>query len=206
MSKIISQSKFIEKFNHFNNLQFEDSICLYMDSFERCVYIFGNKFRINRCICISVNENGGIITLELDNLAIAAKPKYSEDFVGYVKINEICEKISNKYPYNYDHSFVFAFECENAALSVILTKPAATNGSLSGMSIDVGMKGNIVNNYDKVMEGISAVISLLKSTALQNVEISGAFTKFFEPLSALPCKGADEISHITQQEEDDDYV
>lgn len=203
MSKIINTAKIAEKFDHFTEVHLETSICVNMNSFERSVYIFGRKFRINHYICIAVNENGEIIRLNLNNLIIAAKPKYFEDFVGYVKIDEACEKISTKYPYDYDHSFVFAFVCDNAVLSVILTKPVAANGSLSGMSIDVGMKDVDIDDYYRVMENISTVTSILKTTALRNVESNGAFTKFFEPLPTLPHKSADETAQLTQWEGDD---
>ncbi len=177
-----------------------------MDSFERCVYIHGNKFRINRYVCAAIDENGEFVPVYPNNLTIAAKSKYSNNFVGYVEIGEECIKISTKFPYNFDYSFIFAFVCDNTALNVFLTKPVATNASLSGMSVDIGIKDDSINNYNKVMESISAVASLLKSTALRNVESSGAFAGLFEPLPALPCKSTDETVQLPQNEEDDNYV
>ncbi len=205
MSKIISQDKVTEKFAHFTDVHFKESICVNMDSFEGCIYVLGRKFRISRYVCTAIDENGGVIPLNLDNLTIAVKPKYADDFVGYVNINEVSVKISIKYPYNYNHLFVFAFVCDNVALKVLLTKPVTSNANLSGMSVDIGIKDSNINTYDKVMEDISAIASLLKSTALRNVESGGTFAGFFEPLSALPCKGSDNPLYLTKEKEYDNY-
>ncbi|MCM1060325.1 MAG: hypothetical protein NC452_08520 [Eubacterium sp.] len=200
MSKIVSSAKIAEKFDHFAGVHFETSICVNMDSFERSIYVLGRRARIDNWLCTAVTENGDVVPLDLDNLVIAAKMNYSKDFVGYVKINEACEKISTKSPYNYNFLFMFAFVCEDVALKILLTKPAATNAGLSGMDIDVGIKDDNTNSYNKVMEGISAVTSILKSTALRNVENSGAFAGFFEPSHALP-----ETVQVTSDEEDGEY-
>lgn len=200
MSKIITSAKVAEKFAHFTDVHFEKSVCVNMDSSERCVYILGRKFRISRYVCTAIDENGEIIPLNLDNLTIAVKPKYADDFVGYIDFGGECMKFSPKYPYNLRHSFVFAFVCDNVALSVLLTKPVATNGCLSGMSIDIGLKDNESNHgYNKVMESISAIFSLLKSTALRNVKNDTAFAGMFEASNALPCKNVDETVQIEQQ-------
>lgn len=199
MSKIISPSKVTEKFEHFTDVHFEDSVCVNMSSFKRCIYILGRKFRINSYVCISVDENGDVILLNLDNLIIAAKSKYADDFVGYIDFGEECMKFSPKYPYNLRHSFVFAFVCDKVVVRILLTKPVATNGCLSGMSIDIGLKDNESNHgYNKVMESISAIFSLIKSTALKNVKNDTAFAGMFEASNALPCKNVDEIVQIEQ--------
>lgn len=145
MSKSISSAKVAEKFAHFTDVHFADSVCVNVDSFERCIYVIGKKFRINRYVCAAIDENGEIILLNLDNLTIAAKPKYADDFVGYISFGEECIKISPKYPYNLIHSLILAFVCDNVVVSVLLTKPVAANDCLSGMSIDIGLKDNESN-------------------------------------------------------------
>lgn len=206
MSKIISPSKVTEKFEHFTDVHFEDSVCVNMNSFERCIYILGRKFRINSYVCISVDENGDVIPLNLDNLIIAAKPKYADDFVGYIDFGEECMKFSPKYPYNLRHSFVFAFVCDNVALRVLLTKPVAPNACLSGISIDMGLKDNKSNHgYNKVMESISAIFSLIKSTALRNVKNDTVFAGMFESSNTLPDKSTDSALQSEQQQAGDQY-
>lgn len=208
MSKIISQSKVTEKFEHFTNAHFKESICVNMDSFERCIYVFGRKFRISRYVCTAIDENGDVIPLNLDNLTIAVKPKYADDFVGYIDLGGEYMKFSPKYPYNLRHSFILAFVCDNVVVYVLLTKPIDTNGCLSGISIDIGLKDNEDNySYNKVMESISSIFSLTKSTALKNVKSGTAFTGFFEPQNTmlLTDKSTDEIVQSEQTERDVQY-
>ncbi len=206
MSKIISSAKVAEKFVHFTDVHFEDSICVNMDSFERCIYIHGRKFRINSYVCAAIDENGEVIPLNLDNLTIAAKPKYSGDFVGYVDIEGERMKISTKSPYNLMHSFIFAFVCDDVSASVLLTKPVATNGCLSGMSIDIGLKDKESNyGYNRVMESISAIFSLIKSTALRSVKNDTAFAGLFETPNALLCKSEDKTVQSEQKQIGDQY-
>lgn len=156
-------------------------------------------------MCAAIDENGEVIPLNLDNLTIAAKSKYSSDFVGYLKLDgESTDgeswKLSPKHPYDLSHSFVFAFVCNNVVVSVLLTKPVATDVCLSGISIDIGLKDNESNyGYNKVMENISAIFSLIKSTTLRNVKNDTAFAGMFEVSNALPCKNVDETVQIEQQ-------
>lgn len=206
MVKNVTITKVVEKFNHFKDVHIETSICVNVDSFERCIYILGRKFRINSYVCAAIDENGEVIPLNLDNLTIAAKLKYSGDFVGYVDIEGERMKISTKSPYNLTHSFIFAFVCDNVSASVLLTKPVAINGCLSGMSIDIGLKDNESKcGYNEVMEGISAIFSLIKSTALRNVKNDTAFEVLFEPQNALPCKNANEFVQSEQKQVGDQY-
>lgn len=206
MSKIISSSKVAEKFEHFKDVHFETSICVNMDSFEECVYIHGNKFRINSYVCAAIDENGEVIPLDLDNLTIAAKPKYSGDFVGYLDIEGERMKISTKSPYNLMHSFIFAFVCDKVSVRVLITKPVATNGYLSGMSIEIGLKDNECDyGYNKVMESISAIFSIIKSTALRSVKNDTAFAGMFESSNTLPDKSTDSALQSEQQQAGDQY-
>lgn len=211
MSKIITSAKVTEKFAHFKDVHFEDSVCVNLNSLERCIYILERKFRINSYVCAAIDENGEVIPLNLDNLTIAAKSKYSSDFVGYLKLDGESVggenwKFSPKHPYDLSHSFVFAFVCNNVVVSVLLTKPVATDVCLSGISIDIGLKDNESNCcYNKVMESISAICSLIKSTALKNVKNDTAFAGLFETPNALLCKSEDKTVQSEQQQAGDQY-
>lgn len=208
MSKVISQDKVTEKFAHFTDVHFKESVCVNMDSFERCIYVLGRKFRIDRYVCAAITENGEVIPLSPDNLTIATKPKYSNDFVGYAKIGEVCIKMSHKSPYSLKYSFVFAFICDNVVVSILLTRPIAPNTYLSGMSVDIGLKNNESNyGYNKVMESISSIFSLIKSTVLKNVKSDTAFTGIFEHQNSLLLtdKSTDEIVQSEQPERDVQY-
>lgn len=55
------------------------------------------------------------------------------------------------------------------------------------------------------MESISAIFSLVKSTALRSVKNDTAFAGVFETSNALTCKSADEAVQLTQQKADDQY-
>lgn len=206
MSKIITSATVTEKFTHFTDVHFRESVCVNMDSSEKCVYILGRKFLISRYLCTAIDEKGEIIPLNLDNLTIAAKPKYSGDFVGYTDIGGERMKISTKSPYDLRHSFIFAFICDKVVVSVLLTKPVVSNGCLSGMSIDIGLKDNKGDyEYNKVMESISAIFSLIKSTALRSVKNDTAFAGMFEVSSALPDKIAGINVQSKQQQAGDQY-
>lgn len=188
MSKKVILSKVIEKFDHFKDIHPENSICVHIDSTEKSIYVLGRRFPIKRGICVSVNDNGKIIPLDLGNLTIACKSRHTDDFVGYVYFKEeMCYKISAKYPYSYDHSFIFAFASDYIAAYIILTKPITEGASLSGMSFEFGIKnGEDKCRYNNVMEDLSAFLSIVKSTALRNVESDAAFVDMFISPPALP--------------------
>lgn len=103
--------------------------------------------------------DGSCQLLEMKDVYIASDYNFAKStWYAFVKISNLSYKISRKRPYYGNYSIVMYIKSASFIIVVVLAKPTLCEMPISGLLIDVGIKGH---NYHQVAEATSAMLRIM---------------------------------------------
>lgn len=136
-----------------------DDLVIMINEHNSYIRFFNRTESIIEEVLMVNAPDGSCQLLKMKDAFIASDYDFEKStWSALVKISDLSYKISRKRPYYGDYSIVMYIKSASFIIVVVLAKPTLCGMPISGLLVDVGIKGH---NYHQVAEATSAILRIM---------------------------------------------